>query len=77
MTLIRFPNPPSRAIQVEPFNRDRTRWQASYAGDEWTGSIDFKPVLPLASLLRELKEWRGQNGLPIVILEHLDSEVAA
>ncbi|MEL7728506.1 hypothetical protein AAG612_03105 [Citromicrobium bathyomarinum] len=77
MTLTRFPNPPLRAIRVEPFNRDRTHWVATYAGDQWTASIEFKPVLPLRGLLDLLKQWPARNGLPIVVVDHLDSEVAA
>lgn len=77
MSTIPFPNPPSRAIRVEPFNRNRTHWQATYAGDEWTGSIEFTPLLPLDSLLRELKQWPGRNGLPILTVDISDNEVAA
>ncbi|KPM23233.1 hypothetical protein AAJ72_10035 [Citromicrobium sp. RCC1885] len=77
MTLISFPHPPRRAIQVEPFNSDRTHWVATYAGDEWTASLEFKPVLPLRSLLDLLKQWPDRNGLPIVVVDQLDSEVAA
>ncbi|XAP76980.1 hypothetical protein ABC955_10290 [Citromicrobium bathyomarinum] len=77
MTLIRFPKAPSRAIRVEPFNGDRTHWVAAYAGDEWTDSIEFKPVLPLGGLLDLLRQWPGRNGLPIMIVDDFEGEVAA
>ena len=77
MTLIRFPKPPSRAIMVEPFNSDRTHWQATYAGDEWTEAIEFRPVLPLSTLIPFLEQSSARNGLPIVIVDCFDSELAA
>lgn len=77
MTLIRFPKPPSRAIKVEPFNRDRTHWHATYTGDEWTEAIEFRPVLPLATLIPFLEQSSARNGLPIVIVDCFDSELAA
>lgn len=77
MTCIPFPLTPVRAIMVVPFNRDRTHWQASYSGDEWTGSIEFQPVLPLRQLVTELREWPGRHGLPISIDDTLENELAA
>ena len=77
MTLIPFPLQPKRAIIVEPFNSNRTHWQASYSGDQWTNSLEFRPVLPLRQLVSELRQWPGRHGLPIKIVDTLDSEVAA
>lgn len=77
MTCIPFPRTPVRAIRVEPFNRDRTHWQASYAGDQWTNAKDFQPVLPLRELIKALQHPYHYFGLPIVIVDTFASEVAA
>ena len=77
MKVIPLGKEPIRSIVVEPFNSDRTHWQASYAGDEWTGSIEFRPILPLRQMVIEIREWPGRNGLPISIVDTLESEVAA
>lgn len=77
MKILPLGRAPIRSIVVEPFNCDRTHWQASYAGDEWTNAIEFRPVLPLRRLVAELREWPGRCGLPISVVDTLGKEVAA
>ena len=43
------------------------RWQASYAGDEWTEAMLFNPPMRLRQLLADLRGLRAHCGLPIVV----------
>jgi len=55
-----------RAIHVERVERGVDLWTASYAGDEWTDPITFKPALPWYHLRNELLHCSRRCGLPIV-----------
>jgi hypothetical protein len=67
MKVVPLDREPIRALIVEPFNSSALIWQASYAGDEWTNELLFNPPMKLPLLLAELKQWKGRNGLPIVV----------
>lgn len=71
-----FIRKPIRAIFIQPFNSRSELWQASYAGDEWTGEMLFYPPMRLALLKAELFNSSERRGLPIVVLAGKAEECA-
>lgn len=72
-----FTRKPLRAIEVRPVDATGERWQASYAGDQWTPALRFDPPMAYDALQKELWWVKDRRGLPIVIVSAEPGEVAA
>ncbi|ASP31251.1 hypothetical protein A3726_02885 [Erythrobacter sp. HI0037] len=72
---IPFPRPPIRAIELRQVNTG-DRWQAIYAGDEWTREF-VSTVATKAFAIETFQKYGNGLGLPIIIMPGYFEEVAA
>lgn len=75
--LLQHTAPIVRAVHVERVRPNVDLWVGSYAGDEWTNELIFKPAMPLSRLRVELLNSQERRGLPIVVFNDVVGERVA
>lgn len=73
--ILHFTRPPLRAIELRQIGTD-DRWQAVYAGDDWTGAF-ISTVARYADALAHFNRQDSRRGLPLVTMPGYFEEVAA